>query len=566
MPDISITLTPGVGGYNTTHELTFISRVIREVDGAIVDGISIPVTCKSGVPKTVVLTAGQWVVAGLHQGGNPIDRVSFTVGDTDETLWDLIEASLALPDDTPLEQLLEAAAAAAAAAATNTAVAAIVTADGPTKAALDGSYVRSVNGTGPDEDGNVTVSGGGGGGSTTNADVAGFVSSAGATRTAVDARVETVGDARYAPSTDDREIRAANFLAYLRRVRREHPPGVVLAAEDDAATAAGVWVDAADFMGTVGRCSGNVQPGSVIEPSIAGWAGFVKATGISESDTGGASYTIEFDYTGQQLDISMAMAYMQLTWFEIWVDGYLCASYPGTTATDGHNGFFNVSFPDARRRNIRIVRGNNWTQWIIDDGVGEFLDPSTRAGGPSVVVVGDSVTEGTGSGIYGYVETLGLMLGWDSVEGSGLGGTGYIADNAKVSIPDRLANDVTTREVKPDLCIIAAGYNDVDGVRTPAQIAAAAESTWSTVTGADIPLLVVGVWDSVPLSNPGQRAAQREADAALKAAAQSAGIPYVSPFDESWLGGNTDYLSGDNVHPNTAGHERIAAMLATHLA
>jgi len=152
MPDISITLTPGVGGYNTTHELTFISRVIREVDGAIVDGISIPVTCKSGVPRTVVLTAGQWVVAGLHQGGNPIDRVSFTVGDTDETLWDLIEASLALPDDTPLEQLLEAAAAAAAAAATNTAV-------------------------------------------------AGYIGTAGAARTAVDSRVETVGDERYAATT-----------------------------------------------------------------------------------------------------------------------------------------------------------------------------------------------------------------------------------------------------------------------------------------------------------------------------------------------------------------------------
>lgn len=56
-------------------------------------------------------------------------------------------------------------------------------------------YVKSVNGTRPNADGNVTVAGGG----VTNPAVAALVATAGETRTAVDARVGSVGDGRYVP-------------------------------------------------------------------------------------------------------------------------------------------------------------------------------------------------------------------------------------------------------------------------------------------------------------------------------------------------------------------------------
>lgn len=56
-------------------------------------------------------------------------------------------------------------------------------------------YVKSVNGTRPNADGNVTVAGGG----VTNPALAAIVAAAGETRNAVDARATAVGDSRYAP-------------------------------------------------------------------------------------------------------------------------------------------------------------------------------------------------------------------------------------------------------------------------------------------------------------------------------------------------------------------------------
>ncbi|MDF3280932.1 SGNH/GDSL hydrolase family protein [Gordonia sp. N1V] len=366
--------------------------------------------------------------------------------------------------------------------------------------------------------------------------------------------------------------RAANFIGFLNRAKREHPPGVTLGAETSSPTTTGAtaWVNGDAFISTNGKASPNIRPGSVIEPTVSGYAHFVKAGGITGSSTGGSTYTLDFDYDGMAFDIGMSMAYQSLTWLEIWVDGYLCASYPGTTATDGHNGFFQVVFPDARRRNIRIVRGNNWTCWLIPDSSGKFYYPSTPAIGPYMIIAGDSFTEGTGATATktaGYVDLLPIMLGWNGIEGSGLGGTGYInvpAGSGKTNLQARIATDIVPKA--PDICMIAMGYNDVDGINTTAQIVAAAEATWAQATAAGIALIVVGPWDSPPLANSQQRTLLQQTDAALKAAALSQGVQYLSPWDETWMGGNTAYLFTDSVHPNDLGHKRIASMLAAHLA
>ena len=382
-------------------------------------------------------------------------------------------------------------------------------------------------------------------------------------------------DATYAPAAGlARELnqRAGNFLGILSRARREHPPGITLGAETSSPTTTGgsAWYDGDQFIATIGKASPNVRPGSVIEPSVGGYAHYAKATGITGSDVGGSTYVLDFDYDGLKFDLGMVMAYQALTWFEVWVDGYLCASYGGTTATDGHNGFFQVSFPDARRRNIRLVRGNNWTNWLIPDSVGKFYYPRTSPVGPYTMIAGDSFTEGTGATATksaGYVDLLPIMLGWNGIEGSGLGGTGYInvpSGSGKTNLRTRIATDIVPKA--PDLCVIAMGYNDVDGVNTNGQIVTAATNTWSQVTSAGIALIVVGPWDSPLLTNTTQRAALASADAALKAAANSASVHYISPWDEAWFGGASTYLSGDNVHPNDAGHKRIASMLAAHLA
>ena len=382
-------------------------------------------------------------------------------------------------------------------------------------------------------------------------------------------------DANYAPAAGlvrTLNQRAGSFLGILSRARREHPPGITLGAETSSPTTTGgsAWYDGDQFISSIGKASLNVRPGSVIEPSVGGYAHYAKAAGITGSAVGGSTYVLDFDYDGLKFDLGMVMAYQALTWFEVWVDGYLCASYGGTTATDGHNGFFQVSFPDARRRNIRLVRGNNWTNWMIPDSVGKFYYPRTSPVGPYTMVAGDSFTEGTGATATksaGYVDLLPIMLGWNGIEGSGLGGTGYInvpSGSGKTNLRTRIATDIVPKA--PDLCVIAMGYNDVDGVNTNSQIVTAATNTWSQVTGAGIALIVVGPWDSPPLTNTTQRAALASADAALKVAANSAGVHYISPWDEGWLGGASTYLSGDNVHPNDAGHKRIASMLAAHLA
>lgn len=155
MPTITVKLDDGEVGGTGTKRLTFRPRQ-PFIDGDTIvtpDRFSKVVTRNTAT--TVTLRPGPWQVSGIGNQ-NPIP---FDVGTDDANLKDLISLSISgvVPSTATLTEIVNAWLA---------------------------------------EHG-----GGGGGGATSNATVAGYVSNAGDTRTAVDGRVTTVGDARYATTT-----------------------------------------------------------------------------------------------------------------------------------------------------------------------------------------------------------------------------------------------------------------------------------------------------------------------------------------------------------------------------
>lgn len=150
MPTITVKLDDGEVGGTGTKRLTFRPRQ-PFIDGDTIvtpDRFSKVVTRNTAT--TVTLRSGPWQVSGI----NNQTPIPFDVGTADADLKDLITLSISgvVPSTATLTEIVNA----------------------------------------------WLAEHGGGGGSTSNATVAGYVSSAGDTRTAVDGRVTTVGDARYA--------------------------------------------------------------------------------------------------------------------------------------------------------------------------------------------------------------------------------------------------------------------------------------------------------------------------------------------------------------------------------
>ena len=153
MPTITVKLDDGETGGTGTKRLTFRPRQ-PFIDGDTIvtpDRFSKVVTRNTAT--TVTLRSGPWQVSGINNQ-NPIP---FDVGSSDANLKDLISLSISgvVPSTVSLTEIVNA----------------------------------------------WLAEHGSGGGSTSNATVAGYVTSAGDTRTAVDGRVTTVGDARYAKSS-----------------------------------------------------------------------------------------------------------------------------------------------------------------------------------------------------------------------------------------------------------------------------------------------------------------------------------------------------------------------------
>ena len=266
-----------------------------------------------------------------------------------------------------------------------------------------------------------------------------------------------------------------------------------------------------------------------------------------------------FGFNGSSLEVVIAGQELVLTWFTVWADGQFVGAFPGNPgANDGREMFVKVTLPDARARVITITSGGAWLYSIYTTASASITPPAVRLR-PRIVIASDSYGEGTGaSGGRGFVELLPRMVAADDIRQGAAGGSGYVVDGPgdHTKLADRMSADVTGHS--PNLVVAALGFNDSS--QTPATVAAAAQSAWTTIRNSGAQLLIVGPWDA--RNTPQDRAI----DDALAAAAATSGLPYVSPIREGWLKANTSFLIADNAHPNDAGHAIIAGRIASYLA
>jgi lysophospholipase L1-like esterase len=177
---------------------------------------------------------------------------------------------------------------------------------------------------------------------------------------------------------------------------------------------------------------------------------------------------------------------------------------------------------------------------------------------PVVAIVGDSYTAGT------QLDS-GEQARWPALLAADLGlqvslfsrnGVGYVTSSESgVNFVERAASIAGN----PDVIIVFGSRNDQQGYDA---VRAASSEAYSVISQnhPDAAILVVGP----PWVNSKPPAWLVQARDATRDAAADTGATYVDPVTEGWF--NEGGLIGeDGVHPNDAGHARIAERIRPHL-
>lgn len=285
-----------------------------------------------------------------------------------------------------------------------------------------------------------------------------------------------------------------------------------------------------------------------------------------------ATFAVSFLHTGTEFELLYKwLSATGAGWFRISVDGQrftdLMYDIPGTSG--GSMTKTKVTFGSSATRHILVeVQGVPFAGVFV--GAGNTIaqaPPFSRR----IIVQGDSTSAGsdgnTGGGAGTWVARFARYAGENvDVWNQAIGGTGFTEPGTAVTIPNRLA-DVTS--YAPDDVILWCGGNDGS-----TSIVTEATDWIADVKAAvpDVRVIVVGTWS--PTVTASAARAARSAD--LKAAAAANDCPFIEPitgevYDADgtlvasqgpWIadaGDVTAYVySGDNVHPNDAGHAYIA--------
>ncbi|MGZ0069644.1 SGNH/GDSL hydrolase family protein [Microbacterium arborescens] len=183
---------------------------------------------------------------------------------------------------------------------------------------------------------------------------------------------------------------------------------------------------------------------------------------------------------------------------------------------------------------------------------------------PSVLVIGDSFTQGYGAAVekeQGYAYLLGPMIGASDVRVDGKGGTGFVNENDYDNITYvkriRLAADAGNQ---PDLVIFQGGLNDVEAGDENRDGLQAAVAETLAVTRERFPSAQIAIVGPI-----GYRTFS-DVNSAYREAARAADAIFI-PGDgwSTWLPQRDDLYSEDGWHPSTLGHQRIAEGLAKTL-
>lgn len=179
---------------------------------------------------------------------------------------------------------------------------------------------------------------------------------------------------------------------------------------------------------------------------------------------------------------------------------------------------------------------------------------------PAVTFVGDSWTAGVGAiETGGFPALTAEELGWQATV-LGSSGSGYLRPGRSGPFGTRIDEAVAG---SPDVIVVQGSLND-HRADLGALPAAAGDALRRLRDAADPATEIVVLGSS---HTPGTDAATIDRiNAALAAAAAGAGLVFVDVAAENWTDPADPAVWADPLHPNDAGHARIAERLAKLLA
>ena len=184
--------------------------------------------------------------------------------------------------------------------------------------------------------------------------------------------------------------------------------------------------------------------------------------------------------------------------------------------------------------------------------------PLVADGPSSVTFLGDSWTEGVGAtAARGYAVLAGEQLGWE-YDLLGVSGSGYSLrgkDGVRGSFGERVDETVATGA---DVIVVQGSLNEHRS--TLEALAPAARETLGRLRAATDPAVRIVVLGAA--YNPGVPAGTIDAiNAVIRVAAAQAGVEFVDVAAENWSDPADPGIWFDPIHPNDAGHQRIADRL-----
>ena len=312
---------------------------------------------------------------------------------------------------------------------------------------------------------------------------------------------------------------------------------------------------------------------------------FVRSNAII-SNAGFGYNSVEFGFYGDTFEI---LEFQKISKHKIMIDSGSGFEYVSQTATD----LLTVGSKQWRKLVLASV-GNYLVRIEFDNiyGFGGIVRPATSTvyksttidDKPKIIIMGDSITEGTGSSnMNNYCQKIARKLN-ANVLNSGASGTGYVKNyQNSVKFVSRVDGDVIY--FNPDLCLIAGGLNDQE--YTVAEIVANATELYNKIINAKINLIVISSFYPI---NPWVTIL--DINTGLRNLCLSLKIPYIdilvgktydkngnvlSNCGSSFIAGtgkvgttagdgNADlFTSADGSHPSPAGHEYLGVRIANEI-
>lgn len=287
---------------------------------------------------------------------------------------------------------------------------------------------------------------------------------------------------------------------------------------------------------SISRC-GNPIIGGTTSPNFD----FVRFETVSATP-GGASYaggnTVQVGvmFTGLQIVLLCKGLATNIT---AKVNDQYVSLTPTAVPANGTLNYYSLTFATAVPRRIDFIADNIFDSFYFGGffiGLTDTLYPA-QVRGPRIMVYGDSVTTGTGSGstALGFAGVLAEYLGWDDVWQSGIGGTGLIATGggSYCNYVTRAVTDIYP--FAPDEVIIQGFFNDNNSPLAQVQ---AALVTLIAGINANLPATRVTVFGPYIQTGSGAHGgtagttgfnAQRAAAKAAVASFNSPNVNYIDP-------------------------------------